>query len=472
MLHAQHQRQMRNLIPKESGMADINPTTMATQLATAYTQNAQSLITAKTQVAQANSTALTKLQTALQTFNTALTSLSGKKGVQQQAASFSSSTYGTATASSTAQAGTYSVFVEQLATAHQVAFEDLPAVPVATGGPISVNLADGSSFNVNLSAADQDGDGTLSQAEIARAINQASGNGGKVTAMIVTAGGSTQLVMTSAQSGAAGATSLDTSGLPASGLKDALDNGKQLAAAQDAIVWLGEQGTGLKLQQGSNTFTAIAGVTMTFTQKMATGSAPITLTVSRDDSATASNVQGFIDAYNTLKKTLDELTKTANADAGTSAAAFASDSGVRALRNKLTSMIRQDFGGLSLMDFGVSASRDGTLSLDKTKLEKAVTANPDGLDALFGSTSITASSGLLGGLDKYLDVWLDSTNGQIKNRQASVQSMQKALTTKQTRLDAQYDSFYERYLQQFSQLQTLQSQMSQTSGLFDSLFTS
>lgn len=453
-------------------MADINPTSMATQLATAYTQNAQSLITAKTKVSQATNTALTKLQTALQTFNTALTTLSGKKGVQQSSASFSSSAYGTATASTTAQAGTYSVFVEQLASTHQVAYEDLPAVPVATGGPISVNLADGSSFNVNLSAADQDGDGTLSQAEIARAINQSAGNGGKVTAMIVTTGGGTQLVMTSAQGGAAGAISLDTSGLPAGALKDALATGKQLVPAQDAIVWLGEQGTGIKLQQGSNTFTAIAGVSMSFTQKMSTGSAAMTLTVARDDSATASNVQGFVDAYNTLKKTLDELTKTANADSGTAAAAFASDSGVRALRNKLTSMIRQDFGGLNLMDFGVSAGRDGTLSLDKTKLEKAVTANPDGLDALFGSTSITASSGLLGGLDKYLDVWLDTTAGQIKNRQTSVQSMQKALSTKQTRLDAQYDTFYERYLKQFSQLQTLQSQMSQTAGLFDSLFTS
>src|SRR5690606_19647626 len=132
----------------------------ASQLATLYTQNAQSLLTRQTKTAQSTSSALTKLQSSLQSFNTALTTLSGKKSMQQSAATFSATTHGSATASASAQAGTYSVFVEQIATAHQIAFEDLPAVPVATGGPITVNLGNGGSFAVNLAAADQDSDGT------------------------------------------------------------------------------------------------------------------------------------------------------------------------------------------------------------------------------------------------------------------------------------------------------------------------
>lgn len=453
-------------------MADINPTSMATQLATAYTQSAQTLITTQTKTAQTTSTALTKLQSALRAFESSLTGLSGKSSLQQYSANFSSTAYGTATASSTAQPGSYSVFVEQVATTNQVAYSDLPAVPVATGGPINVNLADGSSFSVNLSAADQDGDGTLSQAEIARAINQASGNSGKVTAMIVTVGGSSQLVMSSGQSGQSGAITLDASGLPASTLKTSLSNPTQLVAAQDAIIWLGAQNTGIKVQQGSNTFTSIPGVSMTFTQKMNTGDAPMTLTVASDASGTAANVKSFVDAYNTLEKALDDLTKTGDAKAGTDAAVFASDSGVRALRDHLSSTIRQSFGGLRLMDFGVSADRYGVLSLDTTKLNKAVAANPNGLDQVFGKASLTTSSGVLGSLDKYMDVWLNSATGQIKNRQTSVQQAQKSLTDRQTRLDAQYNNFYQRYLQQFSQLQTLQSQMSQTSGLMSNLFPS
>ncbi|MFX9703780.1 flagellar cap protein FliD N-terminal domain-containing protein, partial [Acinetobacter baumannii] len=77
---------------------------------------------------------------------TALTAMSGKGSVQQFSATFSSSGFATATASSTAQTGTSQLFVEQVATAHQIAYQNLPAVPVSTGGPISINLADGSSF--------------------------------------------------------------------------------------------------------------------------------------------------------------------------------------------------------------------------------------------------------------------------------------------------------------------------------------
>lgn len=455
-------------------MADINPTSMATQLATAYTQNLQSLITTQTKTTQNTATALTKLQSALRTFDTALSTLSGKGGLQPYSATFSATGYATASATSTAQAGTYNLFVEQVATAHQIAFDKLPAVPVSTGGPIKINLADGSSINVNLSAADQDGDGTLSQAEIARSINQAADNGGKLTAMIVTVGGSTQLVMTAGKTGASNAVaSVDASGLPAGALKDALSVAPtQLVAAQDAIVWLGAQGSGIKLQQASNTFTAISGVTLTVTQAMKTGDSPLALTVARDDAGAVNNVQSFIDAYNTLNKTLDELTDTGNAATGQAASVFASDSGVRSLRSRLTSLIRQDFGGLTLMNLGVSADRNGVLSLKASKLSSVLSTNPTALDQVFGKTGLTTGSGLLGATDSYMDVWLNSATGHVKNRQNTVQKAQAALTTRQTRLDGLYQSYYDRYLKQFSQLQSLQSHMSETSSLFNSLPTS
>ncbi|MFT3857254.1 MAG: flagellar filament capping protein FliD [Aquabacterium sp.] len=386
-------------------------------------------------------------------------------------ASFSASGIGTATASATAQPGTYSLFVEQVATQHQVAYEDLPAVPVAMGGSLNVNVADGSSFSVNLSAADSDGDGTLSQAEIARAINQAAGNAGKATAMVVTVGGTMQLMISSGKSGAAGAVSLDTSGMPASTLKDALNAGNELVAAQDAVVWLGAQGSGVKLQQGSNTFTAIPGVTMTFTQAMAPASAPMTLTVGNDDATTQANVQGFVDAYNSLKKVLDELTSTGDAQSDKPAAAFATDAGVRALRARLNNLVRQDFGGLRLMDFGISADRYGSLSLNGSKLKAGLAAHPDGLSTVFGQTG-TSGTGVLGAMDVYLDSWLDVSSGHIKQRKESVQNMQRGLTTQQTRLDNQFNQYYERYLQQFSRLNSLQSQMTQTSGLLSNLFPS
>lgn len=450
-------------------MAEINPSMMASQLATYYTQGAQDLIKAQTTNAQKTSSALTKLRSALSAFDSALASLSGKNGLVQNTSTFSTTGIGTASAAASAQPGTYTFFVEKLASAHQVAFEDLPAEPVTLGGPLVVQLADGSSFNVNLLAADQDGDGTLSQAEIARAINLAPDNQRKVTAMVMTVGSQTQLVLSSATTGAGGQITLDASGLPPGALKDALSTSKELVAAQDAVVWLGAQGSGLRMQQASNTFTSIPGVSVTFQRAMSAGETPVTLTVAADNGGTAANVQRFVDAYNTLMKTLGELTKSGNAESGTASAAFATDAGVRMLRNRLNDILRQDFGGLRLMDLGVSADRTGQLSLSQAKLDKALLTNPDALTQVFGSTGLNTSSGVLGAMDTYLDQWMSTTAGQLKRRQDALDAMQKNLASRQTRLDSQFDSAYERYLKQFTQLQGISARMSDTSSLFASL---
>jgi flagellar hook-associated protein 2 len=456
-------------------MSTYDPVSTATQLASAYTYGLQSLITTQTKTAQTTSSALTKLQTALQNFESTLSTLSGKKSLMQYSATFSNTAYGTATASASAEPGSYPLFVEQIASAHQVMFTDLPAIPMPMTGPLKITTA-GGTFEVDFTTADADSDGTLSQTEMARAINQAGDNQGKVAASVVTAGGQVQLVLTAGETGASSQITLDASGLAGGAevdtLKAKLAAGTELVPAQDAIVYLGPQGTGAMMQQASNVFTGITGVSMTFTKAMAAGDPPITLTVANDSSGTAANVQSFVDAYNTLKKTLDELTKVGDPDSGTASAAFASDAGVRSLRGRLAGMLRESFGGVSLMEFGVTADRQGTLSLNTAKLQEKVAAQPDALDSLFGSASLTSSSGLLGGLDTYLDGWTNSVSGQIKRRQESVQSMQAAITRRQQRLDQQYESAYQRYLVQFTTLQGLEAQMSRTGSIFDSLSVS
>lgn len=453
-------------------MASIDPTTLATNLATAYTQSAQTLLAAQTKSSQATATALSKLQSALKAFDTALDGLSNKKSLQQLTAAFGNSATGSAVASASALPGSYQIFVEKLASSHQVAYNDLPAVPAWPSGPVNMTLRldNGSNFVVDLSNADSDGDGTLSQIELARAINQASGNGGLVSAQVVSSGGQSQLTLSSGVSGEGGKITLDTSSLPAGALRTALeDPSKQveLKAAQDAVVWMGAQGTGLQIKQGSNELTAIPGVTVTL--KSLSSGTPDTLTVTKDDSATTANVKSFVEAYNTLEKALDELT--AVGKDGAASAAFASDAGVRSLRSRLNNILRQDFGGMTLRDLGISADRGGQLSLDSTRLNKTLAAKPDALDTVFGSTSSSAPKGVMGAFAGLLEQWTNGTSGQIQQRQASVQATQKALSARQTRLDAQYETMYQRYLKQFTALQEVQSRMSDTSSLLSSLST-
>jgi flagellar hook-associated protein 2 len=453
-------------------MTTFDPTTTATQLATAYTKPMQSLLDTQAQNAQTTSSALTKLSSVLSTFDTSLSGLSGKKSMVANTASFSDSSYGTVSASGSAQAGSYSLFVQQIATASQVAVNNIPAsTAVGAAGSFAINLAGGSSFNVNLTTADTDGSGTVSPTEIARAINQASGNSGLVSATVVTSNGQSQLILTAGNTGASGAISIGSVTSSDTTLANALNNPNTLTSAQDAIVWLGGQNSGIQLQQASNTFTSIPGVSMTFSKAMANGTTPITLTVSRDDSGTAANVKTFVDAYNTLEKALDDLTNPGNAANNVAASAFASDAGVLALRGKLNTLIHQSVGGVSLMDYGITMDRYGQLSLDSSKLSAKLATNPDGLTTLFGNTGLTTSGGLLGSLDKYINVWTNSLTGQIKTRQDSLGKIQTSISKQQTQLDDQYSQAYQRYLLQFTKLQEVQSQMSQTTSMFSSLFS-
>lgn len=448
---------------------EFDPTTTATQLATALVQGTQLQITRETQLAKATQAGLEKLRSAFSTFNTALSGLSGATGgLKKNSATLSVTTGATATASASAQPGSYSFFVEKLASTHQVAYADLPAVPVALGGPLVVQRADGSSFNVNLVAADQDGDGSLNATEIARAINQAPGNEGKVTAQVANTASGAQLILSSGLSGADGAITLDTSGLPASALKTSLGGAPtELAAAQDAVIWLGAQGSGLRIEQGSNSYTGIDGVSVNFTRAQSAGEAPITLDVAADQAGTEESVRKFVNAYNALQTELNNLTKTSEDES--TRGAFSSDAGVRNLRNRLNDLIRQDFGGLRISDLGISSDRQGQLTLDSKRLQKTLESNPEALDTVLGSSALSKRSGALGAVATHLEIWTASGTGQIARRIDNVQAQQKGLTQRQERLDESFNVNYERYLLQFSELQAVLGQMSQNTGLFSQL---
>ncbi|MBV8036780.1 flagellar filament capping protein FliD [Roseateles sp.] len=451
-----------------------DPTSTATSLAKAYTAAAQSLIDTQKTAATSTSSALTKLQSALSSFQTALGSLSSVSSTSsllKMGATPSDTAVASATANAKAAPGSYSLFVEQLASNQQIAFKDLPATAANAAGKITLSLGSGESFEVDLAVADVDGNGTLSYAEIARAVNAAQGNQGKVTAMVSTVNGKSSLIFSSGVGGASGEISVSADGNVDAALAAVLNGPPQeLVAARDAIVWLGAKGSGLEIRQNSNTITAIEGVTLTLKAAQAVGSAPMTLAVAQDTSATKDNIAGFVNAYNTLRGTLDSLLKSGGE--GSTAGPLANDSGLKSLRDRLASLLRQDVGGLNLRGLGFSLDRAGKLSLDGDKLAKALTTTPDALDGFLGKATLTSRSGLLGSLANATEPWTNSTGGLLKKRQDGIGAQQRALSERQTRLDARYDQMYGRYLKQFSALQAMQEQMSKTSGLLDSLFSS
>lgn len=447
-----------------------DPVPTATSLADKYIAARQQILDTQSASATAAEKGLTDLNSALSAFQTSLSALTGlNKTMYAQAATFGDTTIGSATASSTAAAGTYSFFVEKLAAASQVSYAGL-ADATGVSGKLGVEMGGSLAFEVNLGASPR----SLTPRELAAAINGAESNGGRVIASVVSTGnGMSELVLTAKDTGAASAITLDLADLsgPAS-LTGALDTdrARTVVQAQDAVIHVGGEG-GTAITQASNTFTAIEGVKMTFTKTQSSGAAPVTLTVGPDDKGTTANVQGFVDAFNKLKTALNKLTSAGDPTKGVGGGAFAHDAGIRSLNDRLNALLRPANGD-SLASFGIIATRSGTLELNSDRLLSQLALKPEGLDALIGSTSATASSGIAGALDSYLKGWSNSVDGQIKQRREQNTTVQLRLSDRQASLDKQHEAAYQRYLRQFTQLQTMQGVMNQNVSLFDALFSS
>lgn len=453
-----------------------DPQTTATNLANTYIKAPQAVLDAQVARNKSDTAAMATLGSALSTFQSAINALAGGAGktISARGATFSDATVATASAGALAATGSYSFFVEQVATAGQVSFGISNGL-APNNGKLNIKLGDNSTIEIDLATANTDNNGELTPKEIAAAINASSNNNGKLTASTLTINGDTRLVLTSAKTGkAAGVEDITLTGATDPTLSADLASKTVLAAANNAIVWSGPKTTGTKIEQATNTFTVIDDVTFTIAKAQGASDAPLTLKVGADAAATTANVQAFVNAYNDLYKAVASLTQAGNASSNVTPGVLNADSGVKALRDQLGTALRAATGGLSLVSFGITGNRDGTLSLDTTRLTKAVAANPGSLDTMFGSSSSLGldDSGVLGKMNKLISSWTDASKGSIAVRKQASDKLQSQLADRQTAIEVQFNNAYRRYLTQFTALQQVQSKMTNTSNLFTALFDS
>ena len=412
---------------------------MSTQLATYEVQSSLDRLNRNESNYQAQRDALSKLRTSLTTFKSAVAGLkTGKATMLVNSASFSQEGYATATLGSTAQPGSYQFYVEQLASKQQVAVQ---------------GLVDGSlSGTLTLKGQDFDLGGYATLDEAAKAINAAELG---VQATLVRSNGEVSLVLTSAESGVANAFSLALSG-------NASASTTTLSEAADARIRMGGSygAGGIELTSSSNTFAnVIDGVSLSVSKLHSAGDAPLTLTIGQDQSATKAKAQSFVDAFNALMTSFDSLT--ASGTESSARGTLAGDASVRSIESRLNALLRTDFGGTNLINFGISADRNGKLTIDSARFEAAVANDPEGFEALF-----TGKDNLLDSLDKTVAGYTSSTNGTLKSRLDTLDMNLRRVDEQFENLQQQYDTYYARYLKQFtSMMQTMQS-MEQTFGLF------
>lgn len=413
---------------------------MSTQLATYEVQSSLDRLNRNESNYKTQRDALSKLRTSLTTFKSAVSGLkTGKATMLVNSATTSQEGYVSATVGAKAQAGSYQFYVEQLASKQQVAVQ---------------GLVDGSlSGTLTLKGQDFDLSGYATLEDAAKAINATADLG--VQATLVRSNGQVNLVLTSAESGAANAFAISLS-------PDSSGTTTDLSGAADARIRMGgSYGVGgIELTSSSNTFdNVIDGVSLSVNKVHKDGDPALTLTIDQDKSATKGKAQSFVDAFNALMTSFDSLT--ASGSDSSARGALAGDSSVRAIEGRLNTLLRTDFDGNSLINFGISADRNGKLTIDTARFEAAVAKDPAGFEALF-----TGKDNLLDSIDKTVASYTSTTNGMLKNRMDTLDMNLRRTNEQFDKLQQQYDSHYSRYLKQFtSMMQTMQS-MEQTFGMF------
>ncbi len=372
----------------------------------------------------------------------------------------------TASSTSKAAAGSYAVEVSQLAKTQRIATSASASefVPAAGGLKVTFGTVDDSGGNF---VADPTRTATLEFAgssieELRDAINANASLG--IKASVINNGDKKQLVLNGTATGADKAFKIE-------GVEVAGQNGLAGLAYEPGVT--GDMASiqkaqsaklsidGIAITRSNNTITdALEGVTLTLTKESAT---PVTssLSVTNDRSAAKSAIDAFVKGYNDAVNTLKGLTAY-NAE-NKQASQLTGDSTARNVQNQLRSLVSSSYPGLgntsSLASIGVTLQKDGTLAVDSTKLDAALSdpkrdvttffAGKDGVKG-FGAIVSSTLEGIAG------------TKGLIAGRSDGIKDTIKTLETQYNSLSTRLDAVEKRYRAQYTSLDSMISSMSQT----------
>jgi len=355
-----------------------------------------------------------QIQSALSQFQSAVQGLSSPAQFQSVTATLADSTVATASASAGVTAGSYALEVSSLAQAQKLVSAGQVNTNTAigsgttttltfdfgtiSGGTFSNGTYTGASFTSNGAGSKSItiDSSNNSLAGIRDAINSANMG---VSATIVNDGSATpnRLVLTDSTTGISNSMKISVSGDatissllsqdPANNTGQALT---ETVSAQNANFKL----DGVAITKTSNTVTdAIQGVTLNLA-KTNVGS-PTSLTVAQDTGSVTNAVNAFVKAYNNITQTLTAAT--AYNPATKTAALFNGNASVSLMQNQIRNVLSAPIGGggsayTMLPQIGITFQKDGTLAVDSTKLQTALTSNFNDIAGLFAAVGKTSDS--------------------------------------------------------------------------------
>ncbi len=410
---------------------------------------------------QAKLSAFGSLKSALADFKSSLAGLKDISNFQKRSVTLSNKDLLSVSADTTALEGSYDVEVNRLAQKHKFASTAVaPATTFGGAGGDSLTVTVGTkTLTVDLSAAK-----TLSDIHTAIAA-AAQSEGVNVKASLINDGTNQTLVLTSGGIGydnrvQVGGTIGGTAAGTVLGFStlNKLPDGSPLAALTQLNAEMVVDG--VTITRGSNAISdVITGVSFNLTA--AEPGTVVNVAVAQNTASIQSSVKGFVDSYNKLADVMREMSLVDIE--GKKRGILVGDATLRTVMGGLRTHMSNAIGGIAgpydtLAAIGVTTSKDGKLTLDGSKLSKALDADFTVVGQIFAG-----DNGYAARLDDYLDGYVGS-KGVLDSRIDSLNTSIKGLDKQRESLQLRMDALEKRYTQQFSGLDEIISSMQLTSS--------
>ena len=432
----------------------LNISAIVSSLTTNYGAAQTNQLTAQQNSLDGQVSAYGTFTSALDTLQASLTSLQHPSQLAGFAATVADKTIASATTTSDAVAGQYSLEVQNLATAESLTSKPTASASSTIGtGTLQISVG-GATSSITVDSTDN----TLSG--IAAAINSDPHNPG-VTASIITASDGARLVLTGTTTGASNAITVTQSGGDG-GLSSLtydpannLTNLTQTQAAQDAKFTINGFAAASPSNQVSS---AITGVTLNLLGASA-ASTPTTLTVSPDTTAATTSINAFVTALNGVLSSIQSLTGY-NATTQT-AGALNGNATLESFQNQLQNILDQvDSGGStgvkSLSDLGITANANGSFDTNATTLGNALSSSLTSVGNLLGGTNgiATKLNSLINGYTQ--------PGGLLATINTGLQSSLKNVATQQAALTAELAIYSATLTQEYNAMDTAVAALKET----------
>jgi len=202
---------------------------------------------------------------------------------------------------------------------------------------------------------------------------------------------------------------------------------------------------------------------------------PVTIDVAKDTEKAEKAVKAFVDQYNSV---MDFIDSKSNYNSDTEeGAVLQGDSTLMRVQSRLRQSVMDGVEtGVDLThisQIGISIDRDGVMSLDTDKLNEALNNDSEAVAKFFNAENEEDGfSGMANRLDGYIDQLIKSNTGLIPSRMDSFDQRIDNLNDDIADVEESVEMTRERYMQQFTAMETALSEMQQQSSWMSSQLSS